>query len=310
MVSKEIARQYFDLTLPLCKTLGDIEYFGVEIDNNKINRFRDTLIKRVAELTECIRGAIGTRINIESNEELKAYLLSSFGFSQWQSPNRSFTSLLEYLGINHAIPRLIVQYRRLMKEMYKADTIINSIRDDKVYPTFNQVKSKSGSVTAKQSDIFDTQYLRELSCCFNGKIHSFFQNPLSGIIRVETLSCDEALKKDMHDGQDVNIYLSGHPAMKETDSNSLFLSIITDMPDSKVINRFLIDERSLSGLRKELESRYNKLYSFLNKFKATSLEKGFSEVDGRRKYLIGLKSPNLEKRLKAVRFALKWLIEQ
>jgi len=80
------------------------------------------------------------------------------------------------------------------------------------------------------------------------------------------------------------------------------------MADSKLINRFLIDRNDLALLQKEIESRYKKLFSFLNKFKRDSLEKGLSEIDGKKRYWGGLKSPNIEKRWRTIPFALKWLI--
>jgi hypothetical protein len=129
------------------------------------------------------------------------------------------------------------------------------------------------------------------------------------INRIQALSGDKALEKDMPDGLGVNAFLNSHPTLKGIDSNSLLLSIITDMSDSKLINRFLIDKNDLALLRREIESRYEKLFNFLNKFKRDSLEKGFSEIDGKKRYWVGLKSPNIEKRRKAIQFALKWLIE-
>jgi DNA polymerase I-like protein with 3'-5' exonuclease and polymerase domains len=80
------------------------------------------------------------------------------------------------------------------------------------------------------------------------------------------------------------------------------------MSDSKLINRFLIDRNDLTLLRRKIESRYDKLFSFLNKFKRDSHEKGFSEISGKKRYWVGLKSPNIEKRRKAIQFALKWLV--
>ena len=178
----------------------------------------------------------------------------------------------------------------------------------KTFPIFSQVKSKYGVVTTKQPDFFISPYLRELTVCFERKVRPFFRDPLSALNRIQALSGDEALKKDMPDGSSVNAFLNSYPTIKGIDSNSLFLSIITDMSDSKLINRFLIDRNDLVLLRKEIESRYEKLFSFLNKFKRDSLEKGFSEIGGKKRYWVGLKSPNIEKRRKAIQFALKWLV--
>jgi hypothetical protein len=193
--------------------------------------------------------------------------------------------------------------------MHSIDLIIESIREDKVFPLFSQVKSKYGVVTTKQPDFFISPYLRELTVCFERQVRPFFRDSLSVMNRIQALSGDEALEKDMSDGLGINAFLGSHPTTKGIDSNSLLLSIITDMSDSKLINWFLIDRNDLALLRKEIESRYKKLFSFLNKFKRDSLEKGFSEIDGNRGFWVGLRSPNIEKRRKAIQFALKWLIE-
>jgi len=69
--------------------------------------------------------------------------------------------------------------------------------------------------------------------------------------------------------------LGGYPTTKGVDDNSLLLAIITDMSDSKLINRFLIDKNDLTRLRKDLESRYEKVFSFLINSKEIPLKKVF-----------------------------------
>lgn len=306
---KGLIKQYVDLTMPLCKTLGDLEYSGVKVYKDKLYRFRNGLIGEANELGQSINTAVGKDINIESDEEVKNYLLSVHGIPEWMNLNKPFTTFLEYLGSIRDIPRLIVRCRRLLKDAHSVDLIIESIQEDKVFPIFSQVKSKYGVVTTKQPDFFISPYPRELTACFDRKVRPFFRDPLSVLNRIQALSGDKVLEKDMPDGLGVNAFLNSHPTLKGIDSNSLFLSIITDMSDSKLINRFLIDRNDLERLKREIESRYEKLFSFLNKFKRNSLEKGFSGVDGKKRYWVGLKSPNIEKRRKAIQFALKWLIE-
>lgn len=309
MRAKGLMKQYVDLTIPLCKTLGYLEYNGVKVYKEKLYRFRNGLFGKANELRQSINTIVGRDINIESDEDLKNYLLSVHGIPEWVNPNKPFTIFLEYLGAIRDIPRLIVRCRRLLKDVHSVDLIIESIREGKVFPLFSQVKSKYGAVTTKQPDFFILPYPRQLAVCFERKVRSFFRDPLSVINRIQALSGDKALEEDMPDGLGVNTYLSSHPTLKGIDSNSLLLSIITDMSDSKLINRFLIDRNDLTLLRKKIESRYEKLFNFLDRFKRDTLEKGFSEIDGKKRYWIGLKSPNIEKRHKAIQFALKWLIE-
>jgi len=309
MRSKRLIKQYVDLTLPLCKTLGDLEYCGVKVYKDKLYRFRNSLVGKANELRQSINTAVGRDINIESDEDVKNYLLSVHGFPEWKNLNRPITAFLEYLGAIQDIPRLILHCRRLLKDVRSVDLIIESLRKDKVFPIFSQIRSKYGVVTTKQPDFLIAPYLRELKLCFEKKVRPFFRDPLSVMNRIQELSGDEALKRDMFDGLGVSAYLNSCPTIKGIDSNGLLLSIITGMSDSKLINRFLIDRNELALLRKEIESRYDKLFSFLNIFKRDSFEKGFSEIDGKKRYWVGLKSPNIEKRRKAIQFALKWLIE-
>jgi DNA polymerase I-like protein with 3'-5' exonuclease and polymerase domains len=306
--SKGLTNQYFNLTMPLCTTLGELEYSGVRVDKDKLNQFHDILIAKANELTRHISSSIGGNFDIDSDQEVKNYLISDLGFTEWNNLNKPLTFLLESLGIIHDIPRWIVQNRRLMKDVHSVDVILKSIKDDKIYPMFSQIKSKSGILTTKQPDILDMSYLKELPLCFESKIRPFFKDPLSAMNRIQVLSCDEVLKQDMSGSSGGNTYLNSQPLMKGIDGNSLLLSIITDMPDSKIANLFFIDMGNLVALRKEIGSRYKFLFRFLNKFRNDSLKRGYSEMADNRKYLVGLKSPNLDKRRKAEQFALKWLI--
>jgi DNA polymerase-1 len=310
MASKGLTGQYFDHTLPPCKTLGDLEYRGVRVNNDKLNRFRDGLVEKAKEIAQRISGVAGRDINIASDEELKHYLLSIVGLSEWGNLKGSFTAFLEHLAINYDVARLAIQYRRLLKEVHSVDAIIRSIRNGRVFPIFSQVKSKSGFVTAKQPDILDAEYLKEFSACFDRKVRPFFRSLLSAINRIQTLSRDKVLKKDMSGDPNVNSYIKSHPELTGVDSNGLFLQMITGASDSRMVSRFLIDRRDLALLRSDLESRYGRLFSFLNKFQRDFFEKGFAEIEGKRRYLVGLKSPNLEKRRKASQLALEWLLGQ
>ena len=244
---------------------------------------------------------------IKSDEEVKHYLLSIIGLAEWGDLKESFTAFLERLAINYDLPRLLVQYRRLLKEVNSVDAIIRCIKNSRIFPIFSQIKSKSGFVTAKQPDVFNTEYPKEFSFCFEKKLRLLFRDALSALNRIQALSGDEVLQQDLSGDSLVNCYLKNNPKLAGVDSNSLLLEMISGTPDSRLISRFLIDRSDLALIRKDLESRYKKLFSFLNKFKRDCFQKGFSEIEGKRRYLMGLKSPNLEKRRKASQIALVWL---
>jgi DNA polymerase-1 len=104
MRSKRLMKQYVDLTMPLCKTLGDLEYSGVKVYKDKLYRFRNGLVGKANELRQSINTAVGRDINIESDEEVKNYLLSVHGIPEWMNLNKPFTTFLEYLGAIRIFP--------------------------------------------------------------------------------------------------------------------------------------------------------------------------------------------------------------
>jgi hypothetical protein len=171
-----------------------------------------------------------------------------------------------------------------------------------------QGKSKSGFVSSMQPDIFSVSPSREFQSCFESKVYPFFKDPVSAIKRLHDLSSDHAFRKDMSNDYSANGFINSHPFAKGKDGVGLLLSLVAGVSDNKIIHQLLIDRQNLAVLRRDIKSRYEKLFSFLDKFKRTSLEKGFSEIEGKRKYLVGLKNPNTEKRRKALEYAVAWLI--
>ncbi len=127
MRSKGLMKQYLALTMPLCKVLGDLEYRGVKVYKDKLYLFCNSLLSKANELRQNINTAAGRNINIESDEEVKDYLLSVHGIPEWMNRNKPFTTFLEYLGAIRDIPRLIVRCRRLLKDAHSVSLIIDSI---------------------------------------------------------------------------------------------------------------------------------------------------------------------------------------
>ncbi len=66
---------------------------------------------------------------------------------------------------------------------------------------------------------------------------------------------------------------------------------------------------AVSTIRHDIESRYNKLFLWIADFKKEALDKGYVELNDQKKFFSGLKSPNLEKRKKALELTIRWIIK-
>ena len=306
--SKSLTAQFFDQTLPFCLSLGEFECHGIKVDEIALKRYCDSLTEKALKLRQDINETARRDVNVDSEDELRDLLSSTFGIPLWNKPNKSFIVFLELVASSHEIARLIVQHKRLLKDIHSLQAILKTLRQGRVYPVFSQIKSKAGFVTSTQPDIFTVLHSKDIRSCFDSKVHHFFKDSASAIRRLQTLSSDHALRKDMSANYDANGFIKSHPLAAGKDDVELLLSFVSGVSDNKIIHQLLIDGKHLIALRRDVESRYEKLFSFLDKYRRSSLEKGFSEIGGKRKYLAGLKSPNIEKRRKAIEYAVGWLI--
>ncbi len=125
---------------------------------------------------------------------------------------------------------------------------------------------------------------------------------------VQRVTGDEVLKRDLRSGGDRPLFIGGAAAERDLDQKDLLLSVAIGLSDAALSSRFLIDRLTAAGIRQAFEARYAKLFKWLDTYRRDAMTRGFAHHDGRRKYLEGLKSSDIDKRHKALRSAVRWLI--
>ena len=106
----------------------------------------------------------------------------------------------------------------------------------------------------------------------------------------------------------VLVLLEGAAAERDLDQNDLLLSVAIGLSDAALSSRFLVDRLTAAGIRQALEAKYAKLFKWLDTYRRDAITRGFAHHDGKRKYLEGLKSSDIDKRHKALRSTVRWLI--
>lgn len=184
ITEKGLTNQLFDRSFPLCRLLGDFEFHGIKVDEAALNRHVDNITEKAIKLKHDIDVVAGKKVNVDAEDDVRDLLSSTMGIALWNKPNKSFAAFLELLACSHEIPRLIVQYRRLLKEVHSVRVVINAIKNGRIYPAFSQVKSKSGFVTSTQPDIFGVSDSRDFQSCFESKTYPFFKKASCTIERL------------------------------------------------------------------------------------------------------------------------------
>ena len=133
-------------------------------------------------------------------------------------------------------------------------------------------------------------------------------DPERSIDILQRVSEDEVLRRDRRDGLEHACPIGRSAAGEDLDQKDLLLSVAIGLSNAALSRRFLIDRLTAAQIRQTLEVKYAKLFTWLATYRSEALNQGFVYHDGKRKYLEGLKSSDIDKRHKALVSAVRWLI--
>ena len=83
-------------------------------------------------------------------------------------------SAVEHLAIVEPIARRIVEVKRLRGRIVRLESIAAAARSGKIYPLFNQIKSRTGVVATNGPSLFDIEGPSELKSCFDARVRDLF----------------------------------------------------------------------------------------------------------------------------------------
>ena len=150
-----------DLELPLIPVLADIEQWGVRIDQVALASQSQKIEAELAALSTRIFALAGEEFNINSPKQLSVIL-----FEKLQMPTAKRTGktraastavdVLEDLALTHELPKLILEWRALMK---LKGTYIDALpqlvhsRTARVHTSFNQAVAATGRLSSSDPNL-------------------------------------------------------------------------------------------------------------------------------------------------------------
>lgn len=305
--NKRIRDQYENTTLVLTRRLVEYEFQGLPVDLKKLEKLRSALLDDIAVKKEQVAKKLGQKIDLDSAKDLASALKEQLNLGSAFSSKALSPRRLEELGISYPDVQIIVEYKRLRKRLKRIESIAASVKEGKIYPLFNQLRSPYG-LTSTAPNLFEDDGSGLLRNCIGPSVRGFFPARGVAIDCLQEASKDSNLQEDRNRRRDSNQFMAQHPVMKSLDQEELLLSVACGMSGPAMSRRFMLERIAIDSICHDLRMRYVKLFEWLAGFREVALKQGYVTGPKGRKYLDGLKSSSVEKRKKASDAAVQWFV--
>ncbi|RUL70198.1 DNA polymerase I [Dyella choica] len=324
----KLRQVYEKIEIPLVPVLAGMEQRGVLIDVNELRKQSQHLGKRMHELQQEAWQSAGHEFNLDSPKQLQAILFDELGLpAKLKTPTGQPSTneeALEAIAHEHALPRLILDYRGLAKlrSTYteKLAEIVNP-RTGRVHTSYHQGAVATGRISSTDPNLQNipvrTEEGRRIRQAFIAP--EGWQVMAADYSQIELrimahLSGDEGLLRAFHAGDDIHRATAAEVFGLEPEAVSS-----NQRRAAKAINFGLMYGMSAFGLARQLGidrgeasdymaryfSRYPGVHAFMDATREQAHRDGYVEtLFGRRLYLENLSSRNQALRAGAERAAV------
>jgi DNA polymerase-1 len=317
-----------DIEMPLVPVLARVEQNGVRLDTVLLAKISQELVQRMAELEEQAYRAAGAPFNLNSPPQLQEILyerlkLPVLGKTPKGQPSTS-EDVLEQLAAEHALPKLILEYRGLAKlrSTYteKLPDAINP-QTGRVHTSYHQAVAVTGRLSSSDPNL---QNIPVRTAEGRRIRQAFIADKGNALLSVDYSQIELRLMAHLSgDPGLVRAFIEGKDIHQATAAEVFGLPLDKVAGDqrraAKAINFGLIYGMSAFGLARQLDigrdqageymkkffERYPGVKAFMDRTRGQAREQGFVEtLFGRRLYLPDINSRNQAVRQYAERTAI------
>ena len=299
---RQIEEQFFDGAMRIERLLIDRERDGVPVDIDRMRKIGEAVKSNVNALRAAAFASVGYEFDIDSKKTTTEVLgkLSIWG----KATQLLGDSQMEQVAAEFAVVKDIVKYRRERKRYLAIESICGDSKNGRVYASLSQIKNAHGCLHAGSPSLDEAVAAGAIE---DRQLLGLFGDEASALRILVEASDDATLRGDlMLNGK--KGFIPGVPVFEDMDHGELLVLAAIGEPDLVICRRFLLVRTQVSAFLSIITSRYLKLFLWLEDFKRAALSHGFAEYRRKRKYLAGLRSSDIDKRSKAVRSAIRWLV--
>ncbi len=298
---------YYDIELPLCAVLADMERAGFLVDRQALYALGQELSEGIAALQEEIWAQAGCQFNINSPKQLGQVLFERLGLPAGKKNHRGWSTnadVLERLQDKHPIVGQVLEYRELtkLKSTY-TDGLQKAIGPDgRIHTTFQMTATDTGRLSSRDPNLQNIPVRRKLGA---GIRRMFVAGP--GNVLVDADYSQIELRLLAHISGDetmINAFLSGEDIHAVTAGQVFGLPPEAVTPElrsrAKAVNFGIVYGISAFSLAQDIGvpqyeakayidtylTKYHGVREYMENTIAQAREQGYvSTLFGRRRYL-------------------------
>ncbi|GIK20482.1 MAG: DNA polymerase I [Leptolyngbya sp. PLA2] len=335
------------LEMPLVEVLAELEWNGILVDPDELDRQRQRLESRIADLKSKISDAafdaLGRTFDPDSPKQLAAVL-----FNRPDSPEPGLglratkrgktgpstdaevlEKLAEDAGVESPIPRLVLDYRQLTKLV---STYLVSLRDEinpetkRIHASFNQTVAATGRLSSSDPNLQNipirTDVGREIRKAFvapPGRVLITADYSQIELRLLAHLSRDPALIAAFREGQDIHAAVAaqihGVPVEKVTreqrnGAKMVNFGIVYGITPYGLARRLGVSNTEATEIIDGYKRRFAGITTFLQECVEQATRRGYVEtMMKRRRSIPDIESTNPQRRALAERTAINSVVQ-
>lgn len=323
---------YYEVELPLCEVLADMQKQGVLIDKARLKEFSDEIAVRIDGLVKEIFDMAGGEFNINSPKQLAEILFSKLSLKPLKKTKNGYSTnaeVLEKLQSKHPIIPKILEYRTLskLKSTYCDGlmAVINQ-KTGRVHSVFNQMTTVTGRISSTEPNVQNIptrtelgSYMRKMFVAKDGCVladadYSQIELRVLAHMSQDKNMIDAFLKnEDIHRVTAAQVLgISPEEVTKEqrNSAKAVNFGIVYGMGEYSLSQDLKISVKQAKEYIKNYLEKYSGVREYMDNIKEQARKNGYVEtLLKRRRYIPEIESSNFNTRAFGERVALNTPIQ-
>ena len=322
---------YYEIELPLCRVLADMERAGFYVDRKALYDFGESLNDGIARLQAGIWQHAGHEFNINSPKQLGTVLFEELMLPSGKKTKSGWSTnadTLEKLKGKHPVIEEVLDYRMLtkLKSTY-ADGLLKVIAPDgRIHTSFQMTVTATGRLSSTEPNLQNIPVRRQLGAQIR---KMFVASP--GMVLVDAdysqielrllahISGDEAMREAFLSGEDFHTVTAsrvfGVPVEEVTPTlrsraKAVNFGIVYGISAFSLAQDIGVFPSEAKAYMEAYLEKYHGVRDYMKSIVAKAREDGYVDtIFGRSRYLPELKSSNFNVRSFGERVALNMPIQ-
>ena len=321
----------YELELPLCRVLAEMELAGVYVDRKALSAFGDMLSEKIDETQSAIYELAGETFNINSTKQLGEVLFERLNLPTLKKTKRGYSTnadVLEKLRPYHPIIGLILEYRKYtkLKSTYVVGLEKEIAPDGRIHTLFQNTVTATGRLSSTEPNLQNIPVrtplgaeMRKMFLAPEGKVLVDADYSQIELRLLAHIAGDEAMQEGFRAGEDIHAITAsqvfGVPRDQVTKqmrsaAKAVNFGIVYGISEFSLADDIGVSFQEAKAYMARYFEKYSGVHRYQKEIVEQAKEQGYvSTLMGRRRWLPELKSSNYNLRSFGERVALNMPIQ-